>query len=100
MKDVNLARIYLHLVKFYGVKRFEVFSDLDTQWLSPKETMIEFFYDIRKEINHTRLNRILARDIRNVASYFVMVRNSKIIIYITYFEKKGILDFDLEFSKN
>ena len=45
MKDVNLSRIYLHLVKFYEVKRFEVFSDVDQKWFYPKETMIEFFMD-------------------------------------------------------
>jgi hypothetical protein len=49
MKDVNLTNIYLHMVRFYGVKRFEVFSDIDQKWLNPKETLIEFYFDTSKK---------------------------------------------------
>ena len=100
MKDVNLTRIYLHMVKFYGVKRFEVFSDVDPKWLNPKETMIEFYYDTSKKVNHKRLQRILERDIKNVNNFFVVVEDDKIIIHIDYYKKVGIFDYDFEFCKN
>lgn len=100
MKDVNLSRIYLHMVKFYGVKRFEVFSDVDPKWLYPKETMIEFYYDTSKKINHKRLQRILERDIKNVNRFFVVVESDKIIIHIDYCKKVGLFDYDLEYSLN
>lgn len=37
------------MVRFYGVKRFEVFSDIDQKWLNPKETLIEFYFDTSKK---------------------------------------------------
>jgi hypothetical protein len=100
MKDVNLSRIYLHMVKFYGVKRFEVFSDVDPKWLNPKETMIEFYYDITKKVNHKRLNKVLERDIKNVNRFFVVVEDDKIVIHIDYNKEVGIFDYDFEFCKN
>jgi hypothetical protein len=98
MKNVNLSRLYLHVVRFYGVSKFEVFSDIDKKWLYPKETMIEFYYDTSRNVNLKRLNRILEKHINNVDKYFVVIRDSKIIIHITYFEMNGIIDF--EFSLN
>lgn len=100
MKDVNLSSIYLHMVKFYGVKRFEVFSDVDPKWLNPKETMIEFYYDTTRKVNHKRLQRILERDIKNVNRFFVVVEEDKIIIHIDYYNKVGLFDYDFEFRKN
>jgi hypothetical protein len=100
MKDVNLSRIYLHMVKFYGVKRFEVFSDVDSKWLNPKETMIEFYYDTSKKVNHKRLQRVLERDIKNVNRFFVVVEDDKIVIHIDYYKKVGLFDYDFELSKN
>ena len=99
MKDVNLSRIYLHLVKFYGVKRFEVFSDVDQKWLCPKETMIEFFMDGIRNVNIKRLNRILEREIKNVSNFFVVVDGNKITIHIDY-TKKCKVEFEFEFSSN
>ena len=99
MKDVNLTKIYLQLVKFYGVKRFEVFSDVDQKWLYPKETMIEFFMDGIRNVNLKRLNRILERDIKNVSNFFVVVDGNKITIHIDY-AKKCKVEFDFEFSSN
>ncbi len=49
MKDVNLSSIYLHMVRFYGVNKFQVFSDVNKKTLNPKETLIEFFYDTKKK---------------------------------------------------
>jgi serine/threonine-protein kinase RIO1 len=88
------------MVKFYGVKRFEVFSDVDPKWLNPKETMIEFYYDTSKKVNHKRLQRILERDIKNVNSFFVVVEDDKIIIHIDYYKKVGLMDYDFEFCEN
>jgi hypothetical protein len=98
MKDVNLSRIYLHMVRFYGVSKFEVFSDIDKKKLYAIETMIEFYYDTTRNVNLKRLNRILERDIKNVDKYFIVIRDSKIIIHIAHFEMNGIIDF--EFSLN
>lgn len=100
MKDVNLSRIYLHMIKFYGVKRFEVFSDVDPKWLNPKETMIEFYYDTSKKVNHKRLQRVLERDIKNVNRFFVVVEDDKIIMHIEYSKKVGLFDYDFELCKN
>jgi hypothetical protein len=100
MKDVNLSRIYLHMVKFYGVKRFEVFSDVDQKWLHPKESMIEFYYDTSKKINYLRLQRILERDIKKVNKFFVIVKDDKITIHIKFYEQVGLFDYDFDFSKN
>ena len=100
MKDVNLSRIYLHMIKFYGVKRFEVFSNVDPKWLNPKETMIEFYYDTSKKVIHKRLQRVLERDIKNVNRFFVVVEDDKIVIHIDYYKKIGLFDYDFELRKN
>ena len=99
MKDVNLSSIYLYLVRFHGVKSFEVFSDVDKKSLSLKETIIEFYYDKSIKVNHKRLQRILQRDIKNVNKFFVVVEDSKIVIHLDY-TKKSQVDFDFEFSAN
>ena len=98
MKNVNLTRIYLHMVRFYGVKRFEVFSDVDQKWLNPKETLIEFYFDTSKKVNHKRLQRILERDIKNVKRFFVEVEDDKIVIHIDFYSKVGLFDYDFEYS--
>ena len=100
MRNVNITSIYLHMVRFYGVKRFEVFSVVDQKWLYPKETIIEFYYDTTKKVNHRRLKRILERDITNVDSFFVVVEGDKIILHIDYYDKVGLFDYDFEFCKN
>lgn len=100
MKDVNLSKIYIHMVKFYGVTKFEVFSIVDKKWLNPKETKIEFHYDTTRKINHPRLQRILERDIKNVKEFFVVVQDNKIIIHIDCSTEKGLFDFDFELCKN
>ncbi len=100
MRNINITSVYLHMVRFYGVKRFEVFSVVDQKWLYPKETMIEFYYDTSKKINHKRLQRILERDIKNVNRFFVVVESDKIIIHIDYCKKVGLFDYDFEFCEN
>ena len=100
MKDVNLTRLSLHMVRFYGVKRFEVFTIVDEKWLYPKETKIEFHYDTTRKINHPRLQRILERDIKNVKEFFVVVQDNKIIIHIDCHKEIGLLDFEFELCKN
>jgi hypothetical protein len=100
MKYVNLSRIYIHMAKFYGVTKFEVFSIVDKKWLHPKETKIEFHYDTSRKINHPRLQRILERDIKNVKEFFVVVQDNKIIIHIDCRKEIGLLDFDFELCKN
>ncbi len=100
MKDVNLIGIYLHMVRFYGVNKFQVFSDVDKKSLNPKETLIEFFYDTSKKINHPRLHRILERYILNEKEFFVVVEDDKIIIHIEFRRSLGLLDFDFELCKN
>jgi hypothetical protein len=98
MKDVNLSRIYLHMVRFYGVTKFEVFSILDKKWLCPKETKIEFYYDTTRKVNHVRLQRILERYILNVKQFFLVVQDNRIIIHIDC--SKEIRLFDFELCKN
>ena len=100
MKDVNLTRIYLHMVRFYGVKRFEVFSNVDQKWFYPKETIIEFYYDTSKKVNHKRLNRVLERDIKNVNRFFVVVEDDKIVVHIDCEKKVTLFDYDFELCKN
>lgn len=87
-------------MKFYGVKRFEVFSDVDQKWFYPKETMIEFYIDgIIRNVNLKRLNRILERDIKNISNFFVVVDGNKITIHIDY-AKKCKVEFYFEFNSN
>ena len=100
MKDVNLSRIYIHMAKFYGVTKFEVFSILDEKWLHPKETKIEFHYDTKRKINHPRLQRILKRYILNVKEFFVVVQDNRIIIIIDNSKEIGLFDFDFELCIN
>ena len=95
MKDVNLSRIYIHMAKFYGVTKFEVFSILDEKWLYPKETKIEFHYDTAKKINHNRLQRVLERNILNVKEFFVLIQDNRIIIIIDTTKEIGLFDFEL-----
>lgn len=88
------------MVRFYGVNRFEVFSEVDKKWLYPKETKIEFYYDVTRKVNHLRLQRILERDIKNVNKFFLVVEDNNIIIHINSSKKIGLIDYDFEFCKN
>ncbi len=99
MKEVNLSRIYIHLMRFYGVTKFGVFSTLDDKGIYPIETMIEYDFNIARKVNYVRLQRILERNIKNVNNFFFVVQDNKIIIHLDY-TKKSSVEFDFEFSSN
>ena len=99
MKDVNLSRIYMHLMRFYGVTRFRVFSILDDKGMHPKEIKVEFYFDITRKVNQVRLQRILDRNIKNVNKFFFIVQDNRIIIHLDYTRKSNV-EFDFEFSSN
>jgi hypothetical protein len=99
MKDVNLSRIYAHMMRFYGVTWFKVFSILDKNGMYPVETKFDFYYDNTKEINHVRLQRILDRNIKNVDNFFFVVNTNRITVYLDY-TNKNHTEFDFEFSSN
>ena len=99
MKDVNLSRIYIHLMRFYGVTKFRVFSVLDDKGIYPIETKVEYFFDITRNVNHVRLQRFLQRNIKNVNEFFYVVQDNRIIIHIENTNKNNV-EFDFEFSSN
>ncbi len=99
MKDVNLSRIYMHLMRFYGVTNFRVFSVLDDKGIYPIETKVEYFFDISRNINHVRLQRFLQRNIKTVNEFFYVVQDNRIIIHIENTNKNHV-EFDFEFSSN
>ena len=88
------------MIRYYGVKRFEVFSSINKNGSKPKETKIEFYYDTSRKINHPRLQRILERDIKNVNEFFVVVQDNRIIIIIDSSKDIGLFDFDFELCRN
>lgn len=88
------------MIRFYGVKRFEVFSSINKIGSKPTETMIEFYMDSVRNVNIKRLNRILERDIKNVSNFFVVVDGNKITIHIDYYRQVGLFDYDFELCKN
>jgi alkyl hydroperoxide reductase subunit AhpC len=99
MRNVNLTNIYLHLIQFYGVNKFEVFSVVN-QYRVPNETIIEFhlIHDIK--VNLRRLNTVLEREIKQVKKIFVVQEDLKIVIYIEYYSRKGLIEYDFEHSAN
>ena len=99
MKEVNLSHIYNHLMRFYGVTMFKVFSILDDKGMYPKETKVEFYFDITRKVNQVRLQRILDRNIKNVNKFFFIVQDNRIIIHLDYTRKSNV-EFDFEFSSN
>ena len=88
------------MIRFYGVKRFEVFSSINKNGSKPTETMIEFYMDSIRNVNIKRLNRIIERDIKNVSNFFVVIDGNKITIHIDYCKQIGLFDYDFEFSRN
>ncbi len=100
MEAINIYKIYLFMIRFYGVKRFEVFSSINKNGSKPTETMIEFYMDSVRNVNIKRLNRILERDIKNVSNFFVVVDGNKITIHIDYYKQVGLFDYDFELCKN
>ena len=100
MNDINLSRIYTHLMRFYSISRFKVFSVLDEKGRYPIETKFDFYLDNTREVNHVRLQRVLKRNIKNVNDFFFVVQDNRIIIYVDFTNKKNHLEFDFEFSAN
>ena len=88
------------MIRFYGVKRFEVFSVINDQSSFPTLTMIEFYMDKERKINIVRLNRLLEKNMKNIDNFFVVIEDSKIIVHIAYHEKKGLIDYDFEHCMN
>ena len=88
------------MIRYYGVKRFEVFSSINKSGSKPTETMIEFYMDRIRNVNIKRLNRILERDIKNVNNFFVIVDGNKITVHIDYYKQVGLFDYDFEHSMN
>ena len=99
MKNLNLSNIYLHLIQFYGVNKFEVFSVVNPDRV-PTETIIEFYLNQDIKANLKRLNRVLEREIKQVKKFFVVQEDFKIVIYIEYYSRKGIIEYDFEHSAN
>ena len=99
MKNVNLSNIYFHLIQFYGVNKFEVFSVVN-QYRVPTETIIEFYLNQDIKANLKRLNRVLEREIKQVKKFFVVQEDFKIVIYIQYYSAKGLMEYDFEHSAN
>lgn len=99
MRNVNLSNIYLHLIQFYGVNKFEVFSAVN-QYRVPTETMIEFYLERDIKVNLRRLNRVLEKEIKLVKKFFAVQEDSKIVICIQYHKTKGIIEYDFEYSAN
>ena len=100
MEKVHLFRIYLFMIRFYGVKRFEVFSVINDQSSFPTLSMIEFYMDKARKINIVSLNRLLKKNMKNIDNFFVVIEDSKIIVHIAYNEKKGLIDYDFEHCMN
>lgn len=99
MRNVNLTNIYLHLIQFYGVNKFEVFSVVN-QYRVPNETIIEFHLDRETKVNLKRLNRVLEREIKSVKKFFIVQEDSKLIICIQFYAIKGLIEYDFEYSAN
>ena len=99
MNDINLSRIYTHLMRFYSISKFKVFSVLDEKGRYPIETKFDFYLDNTKEVNHVRLQRVLKRNIKNVNDFFFVVQDNRIIIYVDFTNKTHV-EFDFEFSEN
>ena len=64
METVNIYNIYLHMARYYGVKRFKVHGVMKENRITPNETIIDFLIPKETNINVGRLNRILGREIK------------------------------------
>lgn len=100
METVNIYNIYLHLAKFYGVKRFKVHSVMKENRFSPNETIIDFLIPKDTNINVARLNRILSREIKWVISHVVVINDFRLRIHIHHRKEKSIMEYDLESRLN
>jgi hypothetical protein len=100
METVNIYNIYLHMVKYYGVKRFKVHGIMKENRFTPNETIIDFLIPKETIINVGRLNRILAHEIKWVISQVVVVNDFRVRIHILHRKEKSIMEYDLESRLN
>jgi hypothetical protein len=88
------------MIRYYGLKRYEVFSSINKNGSKPTETIIEFYIDGIRNLDMKRLNKIVECYIKNVNNFFVAVDGNKITIHIDYYRQVGLFDFDFELFKN
>ena len=100
METVNIYNIYLHMARFYGVKRFKVYGVMKENRITPNETIIDILIPKETNINAGRLNRILSREIKWVISHAVVINNFRVRIHILHRKEKSIMEYDLESRLN
>jgi len=100
MDTVNIYNIYLHMARFYGVKRFKVNGIIKENRFTPNETIIDFLIPKDTIINVGRLNRILGKEIKWVISHSVVINDYRIRIHIHHRKEKSIMEYDLESRLN
>ena len=100
METVNIYNIYLHMARFYEVKRFKVQGIFKENRLRPNETIIDFLIPKDTKINVGRLNRIIDREIKWVISHAVLINDYRVTIHIHHRKEKSIMEYDLESRLN
>ena len=100
METVNIYNIYLHMARFYGVKRFKVHGVMKENRFTPNETIIDFLIPKNTYINVGRLNRILAHEIKFLISHVVLINHFRVRIHILHRKEKSIIEYDLESGLN
>jgi hypothetical protein len=100
MDSVNIYNIYLHMARFYGVRRFKVHGVMKENRFRPNETIIDFLIPQNTNINVGRLNRILANEIKWVINHAVLINDFRVRIHIHHRKEKSIMEYDLESRLN
>jgi hypothetical protein len=100
METVNIYNIYLHMARFYEIKRFKVQGVMNDNRFTPNETIIDFLIPKDTNINVGRLNRILDREIKWVISHAVVINDFRVTIHIMHRKEKSIMEYDFESRLN
>ena len=100
METVNIYNIYIHLARFYSVRKFVVKGIMKENRFKPSETIIDFLIPKDTKINVGRLNRILDREIKWVISHAVLINDYRVSIHIHHRKEISILEYDLESRLN
>lgn len=100
METINIYNIYLHMARFYGVKRFKVHGVMKENRFTPKETIIDFLIPKDTKINVGRLNRLLEREIKFVISHAVVINDFRVRVHVIHRKEKSIMEYDLESRLN
>lgn len=100
METVNIYNIYMHMVRYYCVKRFKVNGIIKENRFKPNETIIDFLIPKDTNINVRQLNRILANEIKFVISHTVVINEYRVRIHIIHRKDKSIMEYDLESRLN